>query len=104
MPVDLKLPHGAFRLIENDVEKDYDGGRVVIQADNGDAAKTSDNPKGNKLAKDKIQGITIIINYMEDEAMKDWPAIREDIAKRRFNVHIWEQEMEEPPTVPQVKA
>lgn len=101
--IDLQLPHAAFRVTENDIEKDYDGGRIVLIADNGEQAKTSDNPKGTKLVKAGIMSMTVIINYNEDEPMKDWPAVREEIAKRRFNVHIWEQDMVEPAPVPAVK-
>lgn len=95
--LDLRFPHGAFRVSENELEKDFDGGRVVLAADNGEQAKTTDNPKGNKLIKASIMGVTVTINYNDDEPMKDWPSVREEIAKRRFNVHIWE---EDPATAP----
>jgi hypothetical protein len=88
--IDLKTPAGAVRLEENDVEKDFDGGRVVLLADNGEKAKTAANPAGNALFEDGILGITVVISYRKDEPMRDWPSVREEIAKRRFTLHITE--------------
>jgi hypothetical protein len=90
--IDLTLPLGALRLTENDVEKDFDGGRIVLTGDNSEAAKTPSNPSGDKLTEDlKIMAVSVVINYRKDEPMRDWPSIREDIAKRRFSIRIWEE-------------
>lgn len=99
MPIDLKFPHGAFRVTENDVEKDFDGGRIVLSADNGEQAKTTDNPKGTKLAKASILGVMVVINYNEDDPMREFPSTRDEVSKRRFNVHIWEEPTTEPAAV-----
>jgi hypothetical protein len=89
--IDFKTPLGALRVAENDVEKDFDGGRVALVADNGEQAKTETNPSGDALFEDKILGISVVINYRKDEPMRDWPSIREEIAKRRFTLHITEE-------------
>jgi hypothetical protein len=90
--IDITTPAGAFRLTENDVEKDFDGGRIVLVADNGDQAKSPANPAGDALSEDaKITGITVVINYRKDEPMRAWPSLRDDIAKRRFTVRITEE-------------
>jgi hypothetical protein len=90
--LDKTFPAGAFRVIENDVEKDFDGGRIVLAADNGEFAKTEANPAGDVLSEnEKIMSITLTINYRKDEPMREWPSVRDEIAKRRFNIRVWEE-------------
>lgn len=88
----LKTPKGSLRVTENDIERPYDGGRIVLVADNGEFAKTADNPSGDKLSEDmKIMGITVIINYRKDDPMKEWPSTKEDMEKKRYVLTITEE-------------
>lgn len=77
----LKLPVGAFRITENDIDMDADGGRIVL---------TADAPALGELveAPNFITQVTVVINYRKDEPMKAYPNRREDRAKRRFSVEI----------------
>jgi hypothetical protein len=88
-PIDLTTPLGALRLVENDIAKNFPGGRVVLVADNGEFAKTPTNPDGDQLSEDmKIMGITVIINYRKNEAMADWPQSAEEISDARFTLNL----------------
>ncbi len=90
--VNFKSPPGALRVQENDIQKNYDGGRIVLVGDNGEQAKTPGNPSGTQLSKEFDLGqITVMLNYLADEPMRDWPEKRAEIAARRFTLHITEE-------------
>jgi hypothetical protein len=91
-PIDITTPLGVLRVIENDFPRDFEGGRIVLVADNSDPAKPSNTPNLDLLSEDmKIQGITVIINYRKNAAMADWPAVGSDGGEpRRFTLNIKE--------------
>lgn len=92
MKIDLTTPAGALRLIENDIEKNFPGGRIVLVGDNGPDAKTAANPDGDQLSEDmKITQVTVLINYRKNDAMVDWPRTADDQRTRRFTLHITEE-------------
>lgn len=89
--IDLTTPLGALRVQENDFQRNFEGGRVVLVADNTDPNKPANTPDLDLLSEDmKIQGITIIINYRKNAAMADWPQTPEELAARRFTLNIKE--------------
>ena len=75
----LETPIGALRTQENDVEMDYDGGRVVLVADAQTFGRKSD-----------LQQVTAVLNYASDEPMRAWPTSRQDRADRRFTLLVVE--------------
>jgi hypothetical protein len=79
----LGTPAGALRTQENDVEMDYDGGRVVLTADSQVFGRKSD-----------LQQMTLVLNYSEDEPMREWPTSRQERAERRFTALILEDATE----------
>lgn len=79
----LKLPIGAFRVTENDVDMDTNGGRIVLTAD---APALGDMQEAPHF----ITQVTVTINYRKDEPMKAYPNRREERAKRRFSLEIEE--------------
>jgi hypothetical protein len=90
-PIDITTPLGCLRVVENDFQKDFEGGRIVLVADNSDPARPSNTPNLDLLSEDmKIQGITVIINYRKNAAMADWPALGGDAEPRRFTLNIKE--------------
>lgn len=90
-PIDITTPLGALRLIENDITRNFEGGRIVLVADNSDPDKPQNTPNLDLLSEDmKITQITVMINYRKNAAMVDWPASPEEIKARRFTLHIAE--------------
>ena len=68
------------RLTTNDVNQDYDGGRIVIE--------------GQEKALLKEQGValcTLLLAYAEDEDMLPYPNEREERQQRRFRVVLYEE-------------
>lgn len=90
--IDITTPLGALRVTENDIGKSFEGGRLILIADNSDPAKAPNTPNLDLLSEDmKIQQITVIINYRKNAAMEDWPREgAEDISTRRFTLNIVE--------------
>lgn len=89
--IDITTPLGALRVTENDFPKAFEGGRVVLVADNSDPSKPANTPNLDLLSEDmKIQQITVIINYRKNAAMEDWPREGVDAADRRFTLNIKE--------------
>lgn len=90
--IDITTPLGALRLTENDVTRNFEGGRVVLIADNSDPDKPQNTPDLDLLSEDmKIVQITVMISYRKNAAMQDWPQLGTDENKaRRFTLHITE--------------
>ncbi|MDB4948901.1 MAG: hypothetical protein JWM27_1550 [Gemmatimonadetes bacterium] len=78
-------PLDAFRLQENDLNMDYDGGRVVLVGEQDGALE----------AATEVQGATLVLSYRRDEPMRRWPLSREDRARRRFTVLVLEDTTEQ---------
>ena len=74
----------VLRCQENDVQMDYDGGRIVLVADAP--------ALGDELVEgpEKLAQVTVVLNYRRDEPMMRWPVVREDRARRRFRLQITE--------------
>ena len=74
----------VLRCQENDIQMDYDGGRVVLVADAP--------ALGDELVEgaEKLGQVTVVLNYRRDDPMAKWPIVREERARRRFRITISE--------------
>lgn len=84
-----KTPKGFAKCIDNDIEQDADGGRVTITAQDQFQIPGS---KESMYDDQKLLAASVVLNFRKDEPMEVFPRTREEKARRRFTVEIYEEE------------
>lgn len=77
----FSTPVGALRCTENDVEMPADGGRIIFTLPNSPAAE-------ELYENQKVNGVTLLVNYRKDEPMRAHPATREEKEAERYTLYL----------------